>query len=238
LLEIGEMQRLHFATTLPRLIKTACARAQGSWKTLQDLLEKTGLTLNELEEQSHKMEDHYRRNRDDDKPISIHYDDEICEVFICLEQVYQEIYMWLDADAPPPNPNYHYELRQRIAAKLKGRITPNDLARPYKLEEKLKERLLTAKSERSEWIDENGNWTRRYIEARERYCYRELKIIKSELFKVWMNRKYEEEALHHIVKGTCTFFQILTERWQSSRSNAQTDQKTIHQNHPVTQTIQ
>lgn len=79
------MQRLHFTTTLPRLIKEAYVRAQESWKTLQDLLGITGLTLIELEEQSHKMEAYYRRNRDDDKPISIHYDDEICEVLICLE---------------------------------------------------------------------------------------------------------------------------------------------------------
>jgi len=111
-LDIGEMQRLHFATTLPRLIKTACARAQESWKTLQDLLGETGLTAKEIEEQSHKMEQHYRRNHDDDKPISIHYDDEICKVLICLKHVWKEIHTWLDTDTPPPNPNYHYELRQ------------------------------------------------------------------------------------------------------------------------------
>ena len=197
------MQLLHFATSLPRLIKTACARAQESWKTLQNLLEQTGLTAKELEEQSHKMEEHYWRNHEDDKPISIHYDDEICEVLICIEHVWKEFYKLLEVDAPPPHSNYHYELRQRIAAKLKGRITPNDLARPYKLEEKLEERLRNAKSVREEWIDENLDWTQRYIEARERYCYRELKILKSDLFKAWMNRKYEEEALHRIVKGTC-----------------------------------
>ena len=236
-LDIGEMQRLHFATTLPRLIKKACARAQASWTTLQNLLGETGLTVKELEDQSHKMEQHYRRNREDDKSGSIHYDDEICEILICLEYVWKEIYGWLEADVPPPNLNYQYQLRQRIAAKLKGRTPPND-QEPFKLEERLKTRLLIAGSERREWIDENGNWSQRYIAARERYCYRELKILKSNLFKVWMNRKYEEEALHRHIKGACPIFQILTGRWQSSRSDDQPDQKTIHQNHQFTQTIQ
>jgi Kyakuja-Dileera-Zisupton transposase len=85
LIEIGEIQRLHFSNMLPRLIKTACSRAQESWKTLHDLLQQTNLTLTELQQQNHNMEEHYKRNKDNVKPTSIHYDDEICELLLCRE---------------------------------------------------------------------------------------------------------------------------------------------------------
>jgi hypothetical protein len=162
-------------------------------------LAKTGLLREELEEQAASMHKYYSTY--EDQLNSIHYEDDICELLMCKEAIMVELSKWLGSDAPPPGPNYEYRLRQSIAAIVKGRIPPDQL-HADKMEEKLEDLLDRAGLKYTDWIDENGKSTERYIKARHRYSYRELKILKSQMFTVWMNYKYELEALHHIVKGT------------------------------------
>lgn len=196
---MGEMQRLHYSNALPRRLLNARLVVQKSWDDLQKLLAKTGLLREELEEQAASMHKYYSTY--EDQLNSIHYEDDICELLMCKEAIMVELSKWLGSDAPPPGPNYEYRLRQSIAAIVKGRIPPDQL-HADKMEEKLEDLLDRAGLKYTDWIDENGKSTERYIKARHRYSYRELKILKSQMFTVWMNYKYELEALHHIVKGT------------------------------------
>ena len=193
MLEIGERQRLQMSNAFPRLFHHAQFVADDNWHVMQSCLTELEISKEELEKQASFMKRFYS-NPPDEESKSVYYDDEICEILLCREVLLEHIEELLNGGVLPP-PNFWKELRERLAAKVNGRIPPN-AQHPSLLDQKLNKLFDLAESCELDWIDENNKMTDHYIEARERYFYRQLRIVKSDMWKVWMNHRCELDALH------------------------------------------
>ena len=134
MLVIGERQRLQMSNAFPRLFHHAQFVADDNWHVMQSCLTELEISKEELEKQASFMKRFYS-NPPDEEPKSVYYDDEICEILLCREVLLEHIEELLNGGVLPP-PNFWKELRERLAAKVNGRIPPN-AQHPSLLDQKL-----------------------------------------------------------------------------------------------------
>jgi hypothetical protein len=156
------------------------------------------LSRSEIEEQAHRMREFYSTS--DEKPdVSIYLEDEIAEVLNCRDILLHYVNQLLESGATPCL-DYLKRLQQNLAAMLDKRMPP-DMLNMKKLNERLESLLNKAGFRYEDWIDQEGNQTQLYLEAQKRYDFRQLRILKSEMFKLWNNRNCELEDLHLHTSG-------------------------------------
>ena len=215
-LGIGEEQRMHLSNTLPRLFKEARKTVDKTWGLMQALLERLKMSPEELQQQADLMHQ-YSSTPTEEAPKSVFDDDEICEILLCQEILLEHINHLLNG-GPFPAPGSWKRLREFLAARVNGRIPPSQQL-PSVLDVKLQVLFTRFKCTMSDWIDKDNNPTERYLEARERYVFRELRLKKSEIFEVWYKRNCELDCLHSSGLGMspvpCDFLTLRNEKGRS-----------------------
>jgi hypothetical protein len=193
-IEIGEEQRMQFSNALPRLFKEARKTADETWRVMQELLEKLQMSPAELQQQADLMHQYYSTPAEE-APKSVFDEDEICEILMCQEILVEHIDNLLNG-GPFPAPGSWKRLQDFLAARVKGRIPPNE-QHPSVLDTKLKALFNRSGFTMSDWKNKDNTPTKLYLDARERYVFRELRLKKSEIFKVWYKYNCEIDALHN-----------------------------------------
>jgi len=219
---------MQFSNALPRLILHAMSVADENWRLMQAYLEKLQMSLEELDQQAERMHRFYTAPPGE-LPKSMHFDDEICEVLLCRESIVKRLGdLFIGIGGPihvPFSSAVHWkQLQQYLAAQVSGRIPPEEQQVSI-LDEKLAKLFESADSKMVDWIQENGEWSERFIKAREGYIFRQLHLKKNEMFEVWTKRMCELQSIHgsHILlNGMSLFsFDLLSFRNSESGNNIQ-----------------
>lgn len=184
---------MHFSKALPRLFKNAREEADKTWAVMQKLLEKLAMSPEELQYQANLMHQYFDTPAEE-APKSVFEDDEICEILLCQEILLEHINHLLNG-GPFPGPGSWRRLREFLAARINGRIPPNEQF-PSVLDRKLQALFTRFNCTMSDWKDKDNNPTERYLKARKEYVFRELRLKKSKIFEVWYKHNCEVDALH------------------------------------------
>jgi len=184
LLEIGEEELLQFANAVGRLLGHARAEVDVSWEVLQNCLKELEMSLEELQQQATNMHCFYSSTTVEEKLKTVYYDSEICEVLLCIDVLdihLQELFGRDGVPGPLPRPNFWKELQEYLARKINGRIPPDEMPLP-RLHEKLTDLFDHANSCMGDWFNADSSKTARYQTALDKYYFRKLDVIKSDIF--------------------------------------------------------
>jgi len=191
---MGEEQRMQISNALPRLFKHARQKADETWRAMQELLEKLKMSPAELQQQADNMHQYYSTPTEE-APKSVFDDDEIYEIFMCQSILMEHLNRLLNGGACPSEGAWK-KLQNSLAISVKGRIPPPEQL-PALMDTKLQVLFDRFGCTMSDWKNEDNTPTERYLEACERYIFRELRIKKSEIFEVWYKCNAETEALNN-----------------------------------------
>lgn len=191
MLSIGEEKRFQLSNAFFRLFQNADQKVTESWKKLQTLKQETKMTDDELKEQAVLMRQFYETPA---KSFSTtpYYDDEIYEILLAREVLIDYVENLLYRNAQPV-PNAWRKIREWVAGKTSGRIDVKST--PSSLDIRLQELLHLADQSIEQWI-KDGKYTDHFHQCEVNYQFRQLKICKYEIWKLWMHRELELGTLH------------------------------------------